>query len=115
MSPQVLVGGHLFQDQFGEPEKPDKEWRKNVALDAIRKTLDIRDEPRKVHVSVHKDCIPQYYVGHSELVRSLRSYTMQHSLPLDFIGSWYDGVGLNDCIYYSQCAVDNILNKLNNN
>ena len=109
-----MLGGHQFQDQFGDPEQVDKELLKNVALDTIRKSLDIRAEPRKVHVSIHKDCIPQYYVGHSELVSSLRNYTRQYSLPLDFIGSWYDGVGLNDCIYYSQRVVDNIVNTLNN-
>ena len=104
-----MLGGHLFQDQFGKPEDADKDYIKSVAIDTLRDVLDIRVEPRKFHVSIHRDCIPQYHVGHSELVGSLRNYVMQHSLPLNFIGSWYDGVGLNDCIHYSQRSVDDII------
>lgn len=107
----VMLGGNRFEDQFGDPDKVDKEHIKKDALDALRDVLNIHVEPRKCTVSIHKDCIPQYHVGHSELLRCLRSYIAQHNLPLTLIGSWYDGVGLNDCIHYSQSAIDKIFDQ----
>lgn len=104
----VMLGGNLFQDEFGDPDKADKEKIKIEALDALRNALNIETEPSKIHVSIHKDCIPQYYVGHGELLRTIRNYTTINNLPLTLIGAWYDGVGLNDCIYHSQSNVDKI-------
>lgn len=106
-----MLGGSSFQDQYGDPDKANKENIENDALDAIRNTLNIHSEPRKVNVTIQKDCIPQYHVGHSELLRSIRNYTAQNKLPLTLVGSWYDGVGLNDCIHHSQSAVDKIFEK----
>lgn len=106
-----MLGGNLFQDQFGDPDKAEKEKIKIEALDALRNALNIKAEPSKVHISIHKDCIPQYNVGHSELLRSMRDYTRRNNLPLTLIGSWYDGVGMNECIHHSQSNVDKIFDK----
>ena len=61
--------------------------------------------------SIGEECIPQYNVGHGDLLQSIRQYVAQDNLPLTFVGSSYDGVGINDCVYHSQIAVDKIFNK----
>jgi oxygen-dependent protoporphyrinogen oxidase len=106
-----MLGGNYFEDEFGDPSEANKDHIKTEALIALRKALGIQREPSKVCVSIHRECIPQYNVGHSDLVHSIRQYVAQHNFPLTFVGSWYDGVGINDCIYSTQCAVDKIFNK----
>ena len=103
-----MLGGHLFEEEFGNPNETSKDGMKKEALTALQKALDIQEEPSKVCVSIHKECIPQYYVGHSDLLKSMRKYIAEHNLPLTLVGSWYDGVGINDCVYHTQNAVDNI-------
>lgn len=108
---KVMLGGNYFEEQFGNPDEADEDHIKSEALNALKETLNIEDEPSKVCVSVHQDCIPQYYVGHSELLRTMRQYITQHKLPLTLVGSWYDGVGINDCVYQTEIAVDKIFQK----
>jgi oxygen-dependent protoporphyrinogen oxidase len=106
-----MLGGSYFEEQFGDPSEASKDHIKNEALIALQKALDIQGEPSKVCVSIHRECIPQYTVGHSDLIQSMREYVAQHNLPLTLAGSWYDGVGLNDCVYHTQIAVDKIFNE----
>ena len=106
-----MLGGNYFEEQFGDPNGANKDHIKKEALIALRKALGIEGEPSKVYVSIHKECISQYNVGHGDLLQSIRQYVAQHNLPLTFVGSSYDGVGINDCVYHSQIAVDKIFNK----
>ncbi|XP_028413980.1 LOW QUALITY PROTEIN: protoporphyrinogen oxidase-like [Dendronephthya gigantea] len=104
----VMMGGNYFEEQFGNPNETSKDHLKNEALVALKNALGIQGEPSKICVSIHQECIPQYNVGHYDLLQSIRQYIARH-LPLSVSGSWYDGVGINDCIYYSQKTVDKIL------
>ena len=106
-----MLGGNYFEEEFGDPNEADKDSIKNEALIALQKALGIQGKPSKVCVSIHKDCIAQYNVGHSDLLQSMRQYVSQQNLPLTFVGSWYDGVGINDCVYNTQLAVDKIFSK----
>ena len=106
-----MLGGNYFEEQFGDPDEADKDRIKKEALIALQKALGVQREPSKVCVSIHKECIPQYHVGHGDVLQSVRQYVAQHNLPLTFVGSSYDGVGINDCVYHTQIAVDKIFNK----
>lgn len=106
-----MLGSNYFEEQFGDPDEANKDDIKKEALIALQKALGIQGEPSKICVSIHKECIPQYNVGHSDVLQSMRQYVAQRSLPLSFVGSSYDGVGINDCVYHSQIAVDKIFNK----
>ena len=74
-------------------------------------TLVVDSQSPIFNSSIWEECIPQYNVGHGDLLQSIRQYVAQHNLPLTFVGSSYDGVGINDCVYHSQIAVDKIFNK----
>ena len=106
-----MLGGNHFEEEFGNASEADKDEIKKEALIALQKSLGIQGEPSKVCVSIHKECIPQYNVGHSDLLQSMRQYVAQHNLPLTFVGSWYDGVGINDCVYNTQLAVDKLFSN----
>lgn len=98
----VMMGGHWFESRLGP--SPSTESILNTAVDNVRSILKITDEPCNHHVSVLKDCIPQYVVGHYETVERIRDYIKNHNLPLFLAGSSYDGVGVNDVIFSAKKA-----------
>ncbi len=67
---------------------------KNTALAAVSKHLNIDDYPDAISVFQAKDAIPQYHVGHTELVNSI----LPPSHRLSILGSSFNGVSVNDCI-----------------
>lgn len=103
----VMMGGHWFESRLGP--SPSSESILNTAVDNVRSILNITNEPCNHHVSVLKDCIPQYVVGHYERVDRIRDYIRMHKLPILLAGSSYDGVGVNDVIFSAKKAVEMIL------
>lgn len=57
---------------------------------------------------IHRQCIPQYVVGHADRLQKIRQYISQNILPLDLIGASFDGVSVNDCIHNAHQTVDNL-------
>lgn len=99
----VMMGGHWFKSRLGQ--SPSDESILSTAVDNVRSILKITDKPCNHHVSVLKDCIPQYVVGHHDRVEKIRDYIKKHQLPLFLAGSSYDGVGVNDVIFSAKNAV----------
>lgn len=56
-----MMGGRWFEDHFGK--NPDKKTLLQVAMNHLRKTLNVTKEPISSNVSILRDCIPQYVVG----------------------------------------------------
>lgn len=99
----VMLGGKWFPEKFGTD--PTKEKLLETALKEVKSILNITEEIADYHVSILKDCIPQYIVGHYERVEGIREYIRRYSLPLSVVGSSYDGVGVNDVIYSAKMQV----------
>lgn len=96
----VMMGGHAFEQQFGKPEVVTDSELLETALSNVDKILGIpaTDLVDSV-VSIHKQCIPQYSVGHSD--RMLRIDALRDQ-RLSLTGASYNGVSVNDCIYNSK-------------
>lgn len=105
----VMMGGQWFQEKFGT--NPSEQHLLDVAMNEVKTILKINEVPNKTKVNVLRKCIPQYVVGHQNLVKDIRTYIKDQRLPLFLCGAAYDGVGVNDVIYSSKMAVDNFLNK----
>jgi protoporphyrinogen oxidase len=92
----VMLGGHWWD---GWSEYPDEEKGASMARALLARHLGIKEEPQAVNVSLQKECIPQYTVGHNERMgeahRALRKHFQGR---LKVTGSSYIGVGLNDCL-----------------
>lgn len=99
----VMMGGRWYDDYFDSSDSEDKIL--GTALKYVSSILEINQHPDHTHVSVLKDCIPQYTVGHSARVDKAMAYIKEHRLPLTLIGSSYYGVGINDVIYTAKKAV----------
>merc|ERR1712008_424176 len=90
----VMMGGAWFNQLFGQ--NPNPKDLESIALEHLKNILKINDEPIKVICKVHEKCIAQYTVGHAQRVEKLRELTTKARLPIAFVGSTFDGVGLDD-------------------
>ena len=92
----VMIGGHWWD---GWDTYPDEEEGANMARAVLARHLKIVEEPQTIRVSLQKNCIPQYTVGHAD-----RMWTANQALEQRFhgklrvAGNSYTGVGLNDCV-----------------
>ena len=105
------MGGSKYEGLFGDPDNTDKDCLLHRALQGVTQTLGIKKKPIKYHVSIQKECIPQYQVGHLELVESIHREICKDQLPLTIVGSSYRAVGINDCIFNAQTEVENMMNS----
>ncbi|KAK6582328.1 hypothetical protein PZA11_004736 [Diplocarpon coronariae] len=92
----VMLGGHWW-DSFST--YPDEEEATNMARAVLHRHLKIKDRPAAVRVSLQKDCIPQYTVGHDQRM-SVAHHDLMRAFKgkLAVAGNSYSGVGLNDCV-----------------
>ncbi|XP_037778703.1 protoporphyrinogen oxidase-like [Penaeus monodon] len=99
----VMMGGYWFKQYFGESPTPESFL--DVALKEVESVLKIKEAPVRHSVNILKDCIPQYIVGHSEMVINARNLIRHSKIPLVLAGNSYDGVGVNDAIMSAKKAV----------
>lgn len=104
----VMMGGAWFQEVFGDPDHVSEDTLLSRAVSAVRQHLGVEQSPRWSSVAVHRDCIPQYYEGHTRRVEQMRSFIRDHRLPLSLVGSSYDGVSVNDVIFSGRTAVEKL-------
>ena len=92
----VMLGGHWWDNWDTYPDEGEGEY---MAKAIVARHLNILEEPQAVRVSLQRECIPQYTVGHAERMGEtsaslLRTFDGQ----LRVAGNSFAGVGLNDCI-----------------
>nr|XP_045621252.1 protoporphyrinogen oxidase-like [Procambarus clarkii]XP_045621261.1 protoporphyrinogen oxidase-like [Procambarus clarkii]XP_045621272.1 protoporphyrinogen oxidase-like [Procambarus clarkii]XP_045621280.1 protoporphyrinogen oxidase-like [Procambarus clarkii]XP_045621285.1 protoporphyrinogen oxidase-like [Procambarus clarkii]XP_045621293.1 protoporphyrinogen oxidase-like [Procambarus clarkii]XP_045621300.1 protoporphyrinogen oxidase-like [Procambarus clarkii] len=98
----VMMGGYWFESLFGD--SPSYDELLDVAISEVKATLNIKMEPVHYKVSILRDCIPQYIVGHSETVHNIRKLIHDLKIPLNLAGNSYDGIGVNDAIMSAKKA-----------
>jgi oxygen-dependent protoporphyrinogen oxidase len=76
-----------------------------LTLDALTKLLRIRGEPCYCNIAHWPDTMPQYHVGHRELVAKIDARVA--AMPnLILAGSAYRGVGVPECIHGGEQAAE---------
>ncbi|KAF8930960.1 hypothetical protein BGZ47_000296 [Haplosporangium gracile] len=124
----AMIGGHMFNEALSQlasgsgsgastldlSHKEDvNEFFAKTAMDAVKKHLKIDVTPELVKVHIHRECIPQYLVGHLQ-----RMQTLDQSLRKDFdgllavTGAGYLGVSVNDCIKNAREVAEAVVSKL---
>lgn len=94
----VMLGGHLW-DGWTESDYPDHEAAVKMARALLERHLGITETPAVARSRLQRNAIPQYTVGHPARMRALSDAVrsdFDHRLTL--AGSWYAGVGVNDCV-----------------
>ena len=101
---RVFVGGA----RRAELAEMDDDQLRPLVLDALSRLLRIRGEPCYCNIAHWPGTMPQYHVGHKELVARIEARAA--ALPnLALAGNAYHGVGLPDCIHGGELAAERIL------
>ncbi|KAI9020481.1 hypothetical protein DFJ74DRAFT_607583 [Hyaloraphidium curvatum] len=99
----VMLGGHAFESLFGDPDRADRGQILERAREVVRRSLFGGSEPELAAsmVSVQKDCIPQYYLGHDHKLARMRELLGpggEWGGKLSVCHASYTGVSMNDCV-----------------
>jgi len=106
-------GMELLRVFVGGASRPElatmaDESLKTMVLGELTKLLRIHGEPVYCNVAHWPDTMPQYHVGHRELVARIESRAAV--LPnLYLAGNAYHGVGLPDCVHSGELAAERAL------
>ena len=93
----VMLGGHYWR---GRTSYPSDDELLAAAKNVVARDLGITAEPSVNLVTLQRECIPQYEVGHWERIQKLEGYldSTFGRERVKIVGSAVDGVGVNDCI-----------------
>ncbi|NQT40590.1 MAG: protoporphyrinogen oxidase, partial [Planctomycetes bacterium] len=101
---RVFVGGSRYPEMCDAPED---ELRSRVCGE-LAGWLGITGDPVYSRVSRWPRTMPQYHVGHKQLVADIESRA--EKLPsLELAGNAYHGVGIPDCIHTAEQAAERVL------
>jgi protoporphyrinogen/coproporphyrinogen III oxidase len=102
----VMLGGHWWDDWSSYPDEAEGAA---MAKAILKRHLKIEEEPVVVNVSLQRECIPQYTVGHEERMKKAHGELMRaFKGKLAVAGNSYTGVGLNDCVRAARDLVESI-------
>ncbi len=105
---RAFVGGARAPEMA---EMPDEQLLP-IVIAELSHMLKTSGEPKFTSVAHWPRTMPQYHVGHKELVARIESRASE--LPgLALAGNAYHGVGIPDCIHGGETAAEGILEQLN--
>lgn len=79
-----------------------------LAKEELNLTLGIHVEPLVSHVFMWDKAMPQYNLGHPEILKQIDAALENHP-GLALAGNGYRGVGIPDCIHSGELAVERVL------
>jgi oxygen-dependent protoporphyrinogen oxidase len=98
----AMMGGHAFE-RFGK----NADFVDLAAAD-IEKVLGLKKELiQNSLVSIQRECIPQYVVGHSEKLKVIYE-EIKKLKRVSVTGASYEGVSINDCIHNAKLLVNTL-------
>lgn len=100
---RLFTGGMLKTQAM---EMPDDELLQRCHQE-LAQILGIEGQPLKHFITRHAEAIPQYLVGHAQLLHEM-SKELGKSPGIKLCGNSYSGVGLPDCIKTARAAAASI-------
>jgi oxygen-dependent protoporphyrinogen oxidase len=104
---RVFIGG-ACQPELAE--LPDDQLRA-IAVDELAELLGISAEPRYSQIVRWPNAMPQYHLGHLDLVERIEARAATHP-GLALCGNAYRGVGVPNCIQQAERAAESIVHDL---
>ncbi len=89
---------------------PDKDLLSRVG-EEIHRVLGLEGKPFYARIFRHPAALPQYRVGHLELVQRIRAEAARWP-GVSLAGALYDGIGLSDCIRSGRQGARTVLQSL---
>lgn len=109
-----MMGGSWYKEIFGTDnmDQVTNAQLEQIALEEIRKILEIEDEPYRMSVHLWKTGIAQYLPGHNDRLAETRASIRKLDLPLTVLGQSCDGVAVNDVLFASRMAAYELVKSL---
>ncbi|MCC9609587.1 protoporphyrinogen oxidase [Blastopirellula sp. JC732] len=104
---RTFVGGACHPEMN---ELPEEELRK-IVTEELADLIGLSGEPQLFAVRRWSAQMPQYHVGHLELVERIEQLTAKHA-GLALVGNAYHGVGVPLCIRTAEQAVERLVEQL---
>lgn len=101
---RTMVGGYTDPDAV---DLSDEELL-TVVREELHPLMKIQAEPTYTRIFRWPRGIPQYLLGHGEVLRRIEAVQERHA-GLAFAGNAYRGVGLNDCVLSALDATKRVL------
>ena len=98
----------VFVGRAGQQVPWDEASLLRIAREEAQLTLGVSSEPLIARVFRWEKAMPQYNLGHPDLLRRIEGGLERHP-TLALAGNAYRGIGIPDCIRSGELAVDRIL------
>jgi oxygen-dependent protoporphyrinogen oxidase len=98
---RAYLGGKSAEKTLQEP---DEEILELVSRD-LNELLGIRAKPLWVRIRKHASTMPQYQVGHLDLIQSIERRA-EKTPGIFFAGNAFHGVGIPDCVRSAEKAAE---------
>ncbi|XP_043425260.1 protoporphyrinogen oxidase isoform X5 [Prionailurus viverrinus] len=105
----VMLGGSWLQTLEAKGAVLSPELLQQQAQEAAATQLGLKEPPSHCLVHLHKNCIPQYTLGHWQKLEAATQFLASQRLPLTLAGASYEGVAVNDCIESGRQAAARVL------
>ncbi|XP_039695821.1 protoporphyrinogen oxidase isoform X1 [Pteropus medius] len=105
----VMLGGSWLQTLEPGGSGLSRDLLQRQAQEAAATQLGLKGPPSHCLVHLHRNCIPQYTLGHWKKLESATQFLAAHRLPLTLAGASYWGVAVNDCIESGRQAAAQVL------
>lgn len=104
---RTMIGGAL------KPELTELDDEKTLTLVSgeLKDIMGVNADPEFVRIFRHEKAIPQYLVGHAELLAAIDKELTKHP-GLYLTGNAYRGIGFNDCIANAKEVATQIVSYL---
>ncbi len=104
---RVFLGGALDRDMI---DRSDEELTA-IAQRELGELIGARGEPRETTVARWRESMPQYQVGHLQIVRAIDERVASHQ-GLELAGNSYRGVGIPQCLRSGREAAERLASAL---
>ncbi|MCS6924790.1 MAG: protoporphyrinogen oxidase [Candidatus Binatia bacterium] len=104
---RAFVGGALQEDLYAL----DDEDMEGIVRREFAQLLGVRGEPLFVRIARYPRSMPQYLVGHLELVSEIEKRVTRHP-GMALAGNAYRGVGMADCVRSGEAAAEAVFAHL---
>ena len=86
----------------------DDEPLVKMAIVELQRTVGFQGEPGLTRVIRWRNCMPQYHLGHRNLVDGIDELMVNHP-GLELAGNSYRGVGIPACIESGALAIERLI------
>ncbi len=110
-APEGYALVRVFVGRAGQDIPWNEDDLRELAREELQMTLGITADPLLTRVFMWENAMPQYNLGHPELLARIEAALEEHP-ALALAGNGYRGIGIPDCIRSGELAANKALEKI---